>query len=314
MAAVHNRVVFLVNPASAGGSTGKRWPEIAHRAASLGLSGDALLSREPGHLGTLARDAVQSGATLLVVVGGDGSVNEVVNGVGDLTGFELAVLPHGTGWDFVRTYGISRQLDQAVETALHGATRAIDLGLVSFRSWSGAESRAYFANVGSAGISGAIARRANEASKALGGKISYYWSTLAVFVRWQTGEMRVSVDDEIRGGRMIDVLVANGRYLAGGMMMCPEAVPDDGLFDVLLIGDVTKRDLLFVLPKTYRGNHLPHPRLELLRGRVISIDADEPLPIELDGEQPGTTPARFEIVPSALRLRVPRDRAPQRGR
>lgn len=249
---------------------------------------------------------MEGGATLLVVVGGDGSVNEVVNGVADLQGFELAVLPHGTGRDFVRTYGISRNLDEAVSTALSGAVRAIDLGLASFRTWAGAEGRSYFANVGSAGISGAIARRANETSKALGGKVSYYWSTLAVFVGWQTGELRVSVDDEIRGGRMIDVLVTNGRYVAGGMMMCPEAEPDDGLFDVLLIGDVTKRDLLFVLPKTYRGTHLPHPRLELLRGRVVSVDADEPLPIELDGEQPGTTPARFEIVPRALRLRVPR--------
>ena len=104
---------------------------------------------------------------------------------------------------------------------------------------------------------------------------------------------------------MIDAMVANGRYLGGGMMMCPEAEPDDGLFDVLLIGDVTKRDLMFTLPKSYRGKHLPHPRLELLRGRVVTVDADEPLPIELDGEQPGTTPARFEVVPRALRLRVP---------
>jgi len=249
---------------------------------------------------------VQGGASLLVVVGGDGSVNEVVNGVADLEGFDLAVLPRGTGWDFVRTYGISRSLEDAVATALAGNVRTIDLGLVSFRTWAGAEGRSYFANVASAGISGAIARRANEASKALGGKISYYWSTLAVFVGWQTGELRVSIDDEIRGGRMIDVMVANGRFLGGGMMMCPEAEPDDGVFDVMLIGDVTKRDLLFVLPKTYRGKHLPHPRLELIRGRVVSVDADEPLPIQLDGEQPGTTPARFEIVPRALRLRVPR--------
>ena len=117
--------------------------------------------------------------------------------------------------------------------------------------------------------------------------------------------MRVSVDGEVRAGRMIDALVANGRYLGGGMMMCPQAEPDDGLFDVLLIGDVTKRDLLFTLPKTYRGRHLPHPRLELLQGRTVTIDADEPLPLELDGEQPGTTPARLEIVSHALRLRVP---------
>jgi YegS/Rv2252/BmrU family lipid kinase len=225
-----------------------------------------------------------------------------MSGAGDV---ELAVIPRGTGWDFVRTFGIPRDLDRAIDLALGGATREIDLGRVTYRTWSGDEAVAHFANVGSAGISGAIALRANESSKALGGKISYYWATLAVFLGWQTGEMRVSVDDETREARMIDALVCNGRYVAGGMMMCPEAEPDDGLFDVMLIGDVTKRDLAFVLPKTYRGKHLPHPRLELLRGRVVTVDADEPLPIELDGEQPGTTPARFEVVPRALRLRVP---------
>ena len=242
----------------------------------------------------------------MVVVGGDGSINEVVNGIAEADGVEVAVIPRGTGWDLVRTFSIPRDLDGAVAVALRGEIREIDLGVVDFRTWAGDEARSYFANVASAGISGAIAKRANESSKALGGRVSYYWSTLAVFFGWQTGEVRVSVDGEARVGKTIDVMACNGRYVAGGMMMCPEAEPDDGLFDVLLIGDVTKRDLLFVLPKTYRGKHLPHPRLELLRGRVVTIDADEPLPIELDGEQPGTTPARFQVVPRALRLRVPR--------
>ena len=299
------RTVFLVNPASAAGSTGRRWPEIAHRCATLGLRGDAFVSEEPGQLTQLAREAVAGGAQLLVVVGGDGSVHEVVTGVAEAEGAELAVIPRGTGWDFARALGVPRRLDDAIAAALRGRTREIDLGRARFRSWSGEEHDAYFANVGSAGISGAIARRANETSKTLGGKVSYYWATLAVFVGWQTGTMQVVVGDERREGRMIDVVVANGRYIAGGMMLCPEAEPDDGTFDVLLIGDVTKRDLLFVLPKTYRGRHLPHPRLEVLRGPVVDVDAEEPLPIELDGEQPGTTPARFEIVPRALRVRVP---------
>ena len=90
------------------------------------------------------------------------------------------------------------------------------------------------------------------------------------------------------------------------MMICPEAEPDDGVFDVLLIGDLTKRDLLLTLPKTYKGRHLPHPKAELLRGAHVEIDSSEPLPVELDGEQPGTTPIRFEVVPQALRLRIPR--------
>jgi YegS/Rv2252/BmrU family lipid kinase len=294
-----------VNPAAAGGTTGKRWPEIAHRAAQRGLDGDALISERPGQLTALAADAVAGGATRLVVVGGDGSVNEVVNGIAEAHGVELAVIPRGTGWDFVRTFDIPRDLDVAVDVALTGSVREIDLGAVTYRTWGGEDARSVFANVASAGISGAIAQRANESSKALGGKVSYYWATLAVFVGWQTGEMRVTVDGESRNGKMIDAVVCNGRYLGGGMMMCPEAEPDDGVFDVLLIGDVTKRDLLLVLPKTYKGNHLPHPRLELLRGKVVTVESAEPLPIELDGEQPGTTPARFEVLPRALRLRVP---------
>jgi YegS/Rv2252/BmrU family lipid kinase len=300
---VPSDVFFLVNPAAENGSTGRLWPELARRAAELGLEGEALVSERPGQLTELARDAA-GGASLLVAVGGDGTVNEIANGIAGLE-VELAVIPRGTGWDFVRTYGIPRQFDEAVRVALGGKTRVIDLGRAHFRTDGGGEGESWFANIASAGMSGAIARRANASSKALGGKVSYAWSTVAVFARWRNGEVQVSVDGERRVSRMHDVVVANGRFFGGGMMICPEARPDDGLLDVLLIGDLTKGDLLLTLPKTYRGRHLPHPKAELLRGRTVEVDAFEPLPVELDGEQPGTTPARFEAVPGALRLRVP---------
>jgi diacylglycerol kinase (ATP) len=298
--------VFLVNPAAGNGSTGKRWPELANRAAGLGLTGDTLFSESAGHMAELARRAADGGARLLVVVGGDGTVNEVVNGLDAVAEKpEVAIVPRGTGWDFVRTYGIPRDVDRAVSIALHGQVREIDLGRASFRTWAGEESQAWFANVASVGMSGAIAQRANDTTKALGGKLSYLMATFAVFARWRNCEVRVAVDGERRAARMHDVIVANGRYFGGGMMICPEAAPDDGLLDVLLIGDLTKRDLLLTLPKSYKGRHLPHPKAEVLRGRVVEIEADEPLPIQLDGEQPGTAPVRFEVVPGALRLRVP---------
>jgi diacylglycerol kinase (ATP) len=241
----------------------------------------------------------------VVAVGGDGTVNEVANGLAGIEGVDLAVIARGTGWDFVRTYGIPRRLEEAVAVALDGTVRTIDLGRARYRGWDGTDSGSYFANIASAGMSGAIAKRANETSKVLGGRASYLWATLAVFSRWRNDEVQVTVDGERRSGRMHDVVVANGRYFGGGMMICPEAEPDDGLFDVLLIGDLSKRDLLLTLPKTYRGSHLPHPKAELLRGAVVEVETAEPLPVELDGEQPGTTPARFEVVPRALRLRVP---------
>jgi YegS/Rv2252/BmrU family lipid kinase len=264
-----------------------------------------LFSEGPEHLQALARAAAEDGATQVVAVGGDGTVNEVAAGLVGIGGVELAVIPRGTGVDFVRTYGIPARLEGAVYVALRGRTQEIDAGRVGYRAWSGDAGEGWFFNVAGVGMSGAVAKRTNESAKSFGGRFSYLWSTLAVFARWRNTEVEVAVDGEARSGRMHEVIVANGRYLGGGMMMCPEARPDDGLFDVLLLGDLTKHDLVRTLPKVYRGTHLPHPKAELLRGVVVSVDALDPLPIQLDGEQPGTTPVRFDLVPRAIRLRVP---------
>ena len=297
--------VFLVNPASANGSTGRRWPELAHLAAQHGLVGEAHVSERPGQLADIARRAAEDGATLLVVVGGDGTVYEVANGIAGRGGIEIAVLPRGTGWDFARSQGIPAKAEQALRVAAGGRARTIDLGHARFRGWDGDEQSAYFANAGSVGMSGAIAARANETTKALGGKASYAWATLAVFKGWRAAEMEVRVGEEHRSGRMHDVFVANGNCLGGGMKVCPDARPDDGVFDVLTIGDLTKRDLVLNLPRLYRGTHLPNAKAELLRGRGAAVDSAEPLPVQLDGEQPGTTPVQFELLPAALRVRVP---------
>ncbi len=231
-------------------------------------------------------------------------MHEVVNGIAQRDGVELTVIPRGTGCDFARSLRIPHNTDRAIEVALSGTVRTIDLGRATYRRWDGVEGHSWFANVASAGMSGAIAQRANDTTKALGGKVSYVWATFAVFARWSNSEIDMSVGAEKRRARMHDVVVANGPYFGGGMKICPDAEPDDGAFDVLLIGDLTKRDLLLTMPKIFRGTHLPHPKAELLRGAEVLVESDEPLPIELDGEQPGTTPARFEAVPRALRVRV----------
>jgi YegS/Rv2252/BmrU family lipid kinase len=300
------RTVFLVNPASANGGTGKRWPELAHRAAKLGLEGTTLFSERPGQLIELAERASRDGAELVVAVGGDGTLNEVVNGLvrgGGST--ELATIPLGTGMDFVRTYGIPTQFDDAVRNALEGATKTIDVGHVAYREWSGADGERYVANVGSVGMSAAVAQRANGMSKALGGKATFFYALARVFFEWDNTVVSVQLDDTHREARMHDVIVANGQWHGGAMWLAPEAKPDDGLFDVVLIGDVTKRDFMTTAPKIYKGTYLAHPKVELLRSRTVAVSAPEHLPIELDGEQVGTTPARFEIVPAALRVRVP---------
>ena len=207
--------------------------------------------------------------------------------------------------DFVRTYGIPTRFDDAVRVAVNGDTRTIDAGRVSFRTWGGEDAERWFANVGSVGMSGAVAQRANGMSKALGGKVTFFYALTRVFLEWENTDVTVTLDDGERRGRMHDVVVANGMWHGGGMKLAPDAQPDDGLFDVVLIGDVSKVDFLTTAPKIYKGAHVHHPKVEVLRSSRVAVEAPETLPIEVEGEQVGTTPAVFEVVPGALRVRVP---------
>lgn len=219
---------------------------------------------------------------------------------------ELAAIPLGTGMDFLRTYGIPGKFEAAVRVAVEGDTRTIDVGRVSYRTWEGGEATRYLANVGSAGMSGAVARRANGMSKALGGRATFFYALVRVFFEWENTDVVVELDGgEVRTGRMHDVIVANGQWHGGGMWLAPEARPDDGLFDVILIGDIERAEFVKAVGKIYRGTHLAHPKVDLLRSARVHVDAPEHLPIELDGEQVGTTPVTFEVVPGALRVRVP---------
>jgi diacylglycerol kinase (ATP) len=238
----------------------------------------------------------------VVAVGGDGTMNEVVNGLMQRDEPPvLAVIPLGTGMDFVRTYGIANRFEDAVGVAAGDGVRTIDVGRVEH-----SRGARYFANVGSVGMSAAVAQRANGMSKALGGKATFFYALTRVFLEWQNTPISVDLGDGTRReARMHDVIVANGRWHGGAMMLAPDAEPDDGLFDVILIGDINKRDFVTTAPKIYKGTYLAHPKVELLRARAVSVEAPERLPIELDGEQVGATPARFEVVPRALRVRVP---------
>ena len=257
-----------------------------------------MLSEFPGHLAQAARDGEDS---LLIVIGGDGTVNEVANGIAG-TDAELAVLPCGTGQDFGRTHGIPSSFDDAVRVALEGETRTIDLGRVEL----GDGTSRFFANVGSAGMSGAVAWRANSMTKRFGGRATFFYALTREFLAWQNTCVVVELEDGVRReGAMHDVIVANGNWHGGGMKLAPDARQDDGAFDVVTIGDVNKLDFLTTAPKLYSGRYLSHPKVELLRSPAVSITAAEPLPLEVDGEPIGSTPARFEVVPAALRLRVP---------
>ncbi len=222
------RAVFVVNPASDGGRTGKKWPEIADAARRHGLEVVERLTESAGHATVLAREAVAAGEELVVAVGGDGTVNEVVNGFFDESGTSLGgaaalgVIERGTGCDFVRTFGIPKKTDRAVATIAAGKRRRIDIGRATCQGPAGPQVR-MFANIASCGMSGAVAERANATSKRLGGTPAFLFATVATFAGWRNVEFHVRADDTERVLVANNVVCANCRYFGGGMKIAPDA-------------------------------------------------------------------------------------------
>ena len=303
--------LFVVNPAARGGAGGKLWPALGAEARRLGLGDEHVFTEGRGHATTLVREALARGVERIVAVGGDGTSNEVVNGffaedgapLGDAAA--LGLLAIGTGRDTIRTYGISKKPKRALQVLADGATRRVDVGRASYATEGGGSGSRMFLNVGSCGLTGAVAERAMRTSNRFGGTACFLYATVTTFVAWKNRRFHVELDGEARDQVANNVIVANGRSFGGGIQIAPQAEPDDGLFDVLIWGDVSKLDLALNLPKLYRGTHIGHPKLDLGRRRVVLVEPETPMPIELDGELPGLTPVRFEVVPAALTLCVP---------
>ena len=302
---------MIVNPAADGGRVGRSWERLRWEAARIGLELEPLVTTGPGEATDLTRQAIAGGARLVVAVGGDGTVSDVANGFFDgdhpvAPDAELAIVPRGSGCDFIRTFGIPRRTAAAMEVAARGAVRTIDLGRAGFTGPDGKPAHRLFVNVASAGLTGTAAELVNRGSKPLGATVAYAWAGVRTFAGYRNCRVRVEIDGEQSELVANNVIVANCRYFASGMKILPAAEPDDGLFDVLVWGDVSRADLVKNLHRLYRGTHVNHPKARISRARRVTIEPERELPVETDGETPGVTPATFEIVPQALRLRVPR--------
>jgi len=302
----YTKAAVIVNPASANGATFKRWPEIASFFENERQEFVYSFTEGPDHATILARKYLHEGYDLVVSVGGDGTANEVVNGFFEngkpiSRGATYGYISTGTGGDLGRTIGSSKVMAEAVKNIVNGTQRRVDLGKVSYISNSGEDEVRYFINVAGLGIDGDIVDRVNRTSKFFGGFLSFLWGTLVSVVFYRNKKMEISVDGKLICDEPVTtVVVGNGCYFGGGMKALPNAVMDDGYFDIVILHNLSKLNLLATLPKVYSGSHLNHPRITSMRGRIVEVNSTEYALLNLDGEQPGRAPARVEILPGAI--------------
>jgi diacylglycerol kinase (ATP) len=308
--------LVIVNPRSAGGATRDKWSAIASDIRTHFGPFSVAFTKTAGDATQIAQRAVENGRGFIIACGGDGTINEVANGIIQSGGdAELGVLPSGTGGDFRRSINIPHGAREAARALKTGNTKTIDVGKVTFDDHDEKEIDRYFLNVSSVGLAASIIERVKTTSytnwlpiQSLKGKANFAISTLQEVVGIQHARVRVSMDGgEEHSLNTINFCVANARYFGGGMLIAPQAKLDDGYFDVINIGDLSTMKILFNAHTLYSGTHLALPEVKSRRAKRIEIKAAEnsEIHLEIDGELPGKLPAVYEIVPKALRVRVP---------
>jgi diacylglycerol kinase (ATP) len=300
--------VFVVNPRSGNGATGREWPRIQAEACKRLGSFTTHMTTKPGDATCITRMCLYEGAELIVCVGGDGTLNEVVNGFMDERGpirtdAVLGFVPNGTGCDFVRTAPIPAKIEQSLNTIKEGYTRRIDLGRLQFHDHQGRLNVRYFHNIASFGLGGEVVDRVNRNSKAFGPFISFIWSTLVSIFLYGKKKIRLKVDNTYEGEFIVwNIAVANGQYHGGGMWVAPDAVIDDGLLHITVIGDLNLAEVFWYLPKLYNGKIKKIKNVSILTGRMVEAYSEQCVQLDVDGEQPGRLPVIIDIMPAVLRM------------
>ncbi len=304
------RYFFVVNPNSRNRQTSKLWPEIEDRLKANLFDFESKFTTRPLEAIEIASYAASKDFDVIVSVGGDGTNNEVLNGIMNtkLKGNKnllLGFIPQGTGGDFRRTVNLSSGIDAAISTLKNAVRKKIDIGKIRFLNHEKEISERYFLNICSFGISGLVDYYVNHTTKLFGGKISFIIGTLRGIFNYQNTPANIIVDEKKLGEMNITlVAVANGRYFGGSMMVAPDARLDDGLFDIIIMKNISKFRFIKDGQKIYRGKHIIPPDVFALKGRQLKVN-EEGLYIDLDGEDVGTTPAEISIIPEAIDIIVP---------
>jgi len=304
MSVLHAKVI--VNPVAGAYSTRRKWPLISQWLRDAGLSFDHEYTEGVGHAIELARAATNDGCRFLVAVGGDGTVNEVANGIlssTSLKGTTLGVVSTGTGSDFVRSVGIPRDYARACLSLTSQRRLLIDVGVVEYMNAGKSEQR-FFVNGAGAGFDAEVVKATERLPKYFGGTIPYVGGLLRSLFGYKNKSVILRVGNRVETKRILSIVVSNGCYFGGGMRVAPQADLGDGLLDVMTVDDIGKFELLKAFPTIYKGTHITHPKVRMEKATHIAIESSERVLVHADGELLGEAPASFWLMPSALSIVV----------
>jgi len=304
------KTFVVVNPNSSNGTTGKVWPRVSDAMKeSLGTF-DHVLTSAPQEASERVREALGRGYEMIVSVGGDGTHNEVVNGFFDgdrqvNPAAVMAIVTSGTGGDFRRTFGLGKGPFAAIERLSGRETRPIDVGRFSYVDHQGKSRMGYFVNILSFGMGGLVDHMINNTTKAFGGKTSFFIATLRALCRFRRQTVEIALDDgEPQQMQIHNVAVANGRFFGGGMMVAPEAEPDDGLFDIVSFVDMSTLSFMSLGSSIYKGKHLAHKNVTFHRARKLTATSEDAVLLDVDGEQAGILPVTIENLARTIKLKT----------
>ena len=311
----NNKWLIVVNPAASIGKSGKDWPEIQKLFIQEGFDFDAVLTTHPGHAIDLVKDGItEKGYKKIVSVGGDGTNNEVINGIflqqrfptNEIT---MAALPIGTGNDWRRTFDIPQEYDKIVKIIKAGHTFAHDIGKLTYFNDGDPKIR-YFLNASGTGLDEMVCNTTNTMKRnGKGGTIRYLISVVKCLFKYKITHVQVTVDDQmVFDDNVLSLSIGNCRFNGGGMMMMPKAVPNDGLFDITVIRKVSILKFAANVKNIYDGSFVNKLKeVNTFQGKKIHIVSIPPhsLMVETEGENLNNSPFDYEMLPQAINMVVP---------
>jgi diacylglycerol kinase (ATP) len=287
--------LLLVNPVAGGGYGGRTAGRVVGLLKAQGLRFDYQLTRFPRHASQLTLAAVNAGCQRIIVCGGDGTVNEVVNGLKNRR-VSLGIIPCGRGNDWARYLGIPADLEAASYVCAKGTLAELDVAQIGER---------YYCSIASVGLAAEVNKLANKEEYARKGKAAYLRALWQMLPRFKSYQLRVEYDTGVYEGQALLVAVGNSAYFGGGLRITPKALADDGLLDICIVEAVGRLRFLRSFPAVFRGTHLRYGFVKYMRSRRIRITAASPLDVFADGEFIQQLPATISVHPRALRVTVP---------